>query len=199
MVNSTLRRTPPLCVPADDFESKFQFHPVEDLPPPEEFKPFPRIYPSKENRGRAQENTQYIHILCIKHSHDVSLTPPLFPSLSSEPQTPRDQDTPQMSPGLFFLPHTAIRLSVPPHDSYTSATDVWTRRVCVCWVYWRVQYVCIWWVSNRSHPYSDCDHWPFSTVECFECVWEGGGLCPLVVIYCTHTHTHFHDSVFQEL
>uniref|UniRef100_A0A669E5T9 WAS/WASL interacting protein family member 3 n=1 Tax=Oreochromis niloticus TaxID=8128 RepID=A0A669E5T9_ORENI len=37
--------------PADDFESKFQFHPVEDLPPPDEFKPFPRIYPSKENRG----------------------------------------------------------------------------------------------------------------------------------------------------
>ncbi|XP_069554863.1 WAS/WASL-interacting protein family member 3 [Brachyistius frenatus] len=35
---------------ADDFESKFQFHPVEDLPPPNEFKPFPRIYPSKENR-----------------------------------------------------------------------------------------------------------------------------------------------------
>ncbi|KAF1381463.1 hypothetical protein PFLUV_G00154240 [Perca fluviatilis] len=36
---------------ADDFESKFQFHPVEDFPPPDEFKPFPRIYPSKENRG----------------------------------------------------------------------------------------------------------------------------------------------------
>lgn len=36
---------------ADDFESKFQFHPVEDLPPPDEFKPFPRIYPSKENRA----------------------------------------------------------------------------------------------------------------------------------------------------
>ncbi|KAK0130767.1 WAS/WASL-interacting protein family member 3 [Merluccius polli] len=34
----------------DDFESKFQFHPVEDLPPPEEFKPFLRIYPSKQNR-----------------------------------------------------------------------------------------------------------------------------------------------------
>ncbi|XP_061520989.1 LOW QUALITY PROTEIN: WAS/WASL-interacting protein family member 3-like [Phycodurus eques] len=34
----------------DDFESKFQFHPIEDLPPPDEFKPFPRIYPSKENR-----------------------------------------------------------------------------------------------------------------------------------------------------
>ncbi|KAM6899304.1 LOW QUALITY PROTEIN: uncharacterized protein FYW49_017400 [Xenentodon cancila] len=34
----------------DDFESKFQFHPVEDLPPPDEFKPLPRIYPSKENR-----------------------------------------------------------------------------------------------------------------------------------------------------
>nr|XP_019945985.1 PREDICTED: WAS/WASL-interacting protein family member 3-like [Paralichthys olivaceus] len=35
---------------ADDFESKFHFHPVEDLPPPEEFRPFPRIYPSKEHR-----------------------------------------------------------------------------------------------------------------------------------------------------
>ena len=36
---------------ADDFESKFQFHPIEDLPPPDEFKPFPRTYPSKELRG----------------------------------------------------------------------------------------------------------------------------------------------------
>ncbi|XP_034400331.1 WAS/WASL-interacting protein family member 3 [Cyclopterus lumpus] len=35
---------------ADDFESKFQFHPVVDFPPPGEFKPFPRSYPSKENR-----------------------------------------------------------------------------------------------------------------------------------------------------
>ncbi|CAB1431270.1 unnamed protein product [Pleuronectes platessa] len=35
---------------ADDFESKFHFHPVEDLPPPDEFRPFHRIYPSKENR-----------------------------------------------------------------------------------------------------------------------------------------------------
>ncbi|TRY65740.1 hypothetical protein DNTS_005580 [Danionella cerebrum] len=34
----------------DDFESKFHFHPIEDFPPPEEFRPFPRIYPSKENR-----------------------------------------------------------------------------------------------------------------------------------------------------
>lgn len=44
-------------LPADDFESKFQFHPVEDLPPPDDFKPFPRIYPSKENRG---DTTGYI-------------------------------------------------------------------------------------------------------------------------------------------
>ncbi|KAJ8335127.1 hypothetical protein SKAU_G00407660 [Synaphobranchus kaupii] len=34
----------------DDFESKFQFHPIDDFPPPEEFKPFPRIYPSKAAR-----------------------------------------------------------------------------------------------------------------------------------------------------
>ncbi|XP_058233402.1 WAS/WASL-interacting protein family member 3 [Hemibagrus wyckioides] len=38
----------------DDFESKFQFHPVEDFPPPEAFRPFPRIYPSKENRVSSQ-------------------------------------------------------------------------------------------------------------------------------------------------
>ncbi|XP_061884752.1 WAS/WASL-interacting protein family member 3-like isoform X2 [Entelurus aequoreus] len=42
------RRPPAVPRSADDFESKFQFHPVEDLPPPDEFKPFPRIYPSKE-------------------------------------------------------------------------------------------------------------------------------------------------------
>uniref|UniRef100_A0A672SHX9 Formin-like protein 3 n=1 Tax=Sinocyclocheilus grahami TaxID=75366 RepID=A0A672SHX9_SINGR len=39
-----------VCFP-DDFESKFHFHPIEDFPPPEEFRPFPRTYPSKENRG----------------------------------------------------------------------------------------------------------------------------------------------------
>uniref|UniRef100_A0A3P9MWE5 WAS/WASL-interacting protein family member 3-like n=1 Tax=Poecilia reticulata TaxID=8081 RepID=A0A3P9MWE5_POERE len=50
--NVPTRRPPAvhLFCPADDFESKFQFHPVEDLPPPDEFKPFPRVYPSKENR-----------------------------------------------------------------------------------------------------------------------------------------------------
>ncbi|XP_077347487.1 WAS/WASL-interacting protein family member 3 [Lithobates pipiens] len=31
----------------EDFESKFPFHPVEDLPPPELFEPGERIYPSK--------------------------------------------------------------------------------------------------------------------------------------------------------
>uniref|UniRef100_H3DQW9 WAS/WASL interacting protein family member 3 n=1 Tax=Tetraodon nigroviridis TaxID=99883 RepID=H3DQW9_TETNG len=60
MVTGAGRLAPPPAPPArspttelssHDFESKFQFHPVEDLPPPDEFKPFPRIYPSKENRG----------------------------------------------------------------------------------------------------------------------------------------------------
>ncbi|XP_075683361.1 WAS/WASL-interacting protein family member 3 [Rhinoderma darwinii] len=31
----------------DDFESKFTFHSAEDLPPPELYEPFERIYPSK--------------------------------------------------------------------------------------------------------------------------------------------------------
>ncbi|GCC25131.1 hypothetical protein chiPu_0003536 [Chiloscyllium punctatum] len=34
----------------DDFESKYNFHSVEDLPPPDEYKSFPRIYPSKQPR-----------------------------------------------------------------------------------------------------------------------------------------------------
>lgn len=44
---------------SDDFESKFHFHPIEDFPPPEEFRPFPRIYPSKENRGTTES-------LCVR-------------------------------------------------------------------------------------------------------------------------------------
>ncbi|XP_032178393.1 WAS/WASL-interacting protein family member 2 isoform X2 [Mustela erminea] len=36
---------------ADDFESKYSFHPVEDFPAPEEYKHFQRIYPSKTNRA----------------------------------------------------------------------------------------------------------------------------------------------------
>ncbi|XP_034043892.1 WAS/WASL-interacting protein family member 2 [Thalassophryne amazonica] len=31
----------------DDFESKYSFHPIEDLPPPEEYRHFNKIYPSK--------------------------------------------------------------------------------------------------------------------------------------------------------
>ncbi|KAG7499974.1 WAS/WASL-interacting protein family member 3 [Solea senegalensis] len=46
----------------DDFESKFQFHPVEDLPPPEEFKSFPRIYPSKEHRVNSKPPGMRTHL-----------------------------------------------------------------------------------------------------------------------------------------
>ncbi|XP_072139099.1 uncharacterized protein wipf3 isoform X2 [Mobula birostris] len=36
---------------ADDFEAKYNFHSVEDLPPPDEYKSIPRIYPSKQPRA----------------------------------------------------------------------------------------------------------------------------------------------------
>lgn len=36
----------------DDFESKFNFHSIEDLPPPEEYVHFSKAYPSKLNRGK---------------------------------------------------------------------------------------------------------------------------------------------------
>uniref|UniRef100_A0A3P8VIX3 Uncharacterized protein n=1 Tax=Cynoglossus semilaevis TaxID=244447 RepID=A0A3P8VIX3_CYNSE len=38
--------------PSDDFESKFHFHPVEDLPPPEEYRHFNKVYPSQSNKCR---------------------------------------------------------------------------------------------------------------------------------------------------
>ncbi|XP_052383695.1 WAS/WASL-interacting protein family member 2-like [Oncorhynchus keta] len=34
----------------EDFESKFDFHPVEDFPAPEEYRNFTKIYPSKSNK-----------------------------------------------------------------------------------------------------------------------------------------------------
>uniref|UniRef100_A0A3B3Z677 WH2 domain-containing protein n=1 Tax=Periophthalmus magnuspinnatus TaxID=409849 RepID=A0A3B3Z677_9GOBI len=36
----------------DDFESKFNFHPIEDLPPPEEYRHFNKVYPSKHNKAQ---------------------------------------------------------------------------------------------------------------------------------------------------
>uniref|UniRef100_A0A3Q3XJD6 WH2 domain-containing protein n=1 Tax=Mola mola TaxID=94237 RepID=A0A3Q3XJD6_MOLML len=57
---------------ADDFESKFQFHPVEDLPPPDEFKPFPRIYPSKENGGSDEIGSSNLR-QCLKKTPNTNL------------------------------------------------------------------------------------------------------------------------------
>ncbi|KTF82780.1 hypothetical protein cypCar_00042146, partial [Cyprinus carpio] len=50
------RPPPPVREPpgrgADDFESKYSFHPLDDFPPPEEYRHFTKIYPSKANRGK---------------------------------------------------------------------------------------------------------------------------------------------------
>ncbi|XP_019364095.1 PREDICTED: WAS/WASL-interacting protein family member 3, partial [Gavialis gangeticus] len=46
----------------DDFESKFTFHSVEDFPPPDEFKPFQRIYPSKEPRDAPKNPLLRTHV-----------------------------------------------------------------------------------------------------------------------------------------
>ncbi|KAK9534444.1 hypothetical protein VZT92_006891 [Zoarces viviparus] len=34
----------------DDFESKYSFHPLDDFPPPDEYRHFAKIYPSRANR-----------------------------------------------------------------------------------------------------------------------------------------------------
>ncbi|XP_030058374.1 WAS/WASL-interacting protein family member 3 isoform X2 [Microcaecilia unicolor] len=38
-----------------EFESKFAFHSMDEFPPPEEYKPFPRIYPSKMARVNGRD------------------------------------------------------------------------------------------------------------------------------------------------
>uniref|UniRef100_H3CLZ5 WAS/WASL interacting protein family, member 2b n=1 Tax=Tetraodon nigroviridis TaxID=99883 RepID=H3CLZ5_TETNG len=38
-------------LPPDDFESKYSFHPLDDFPPPEEYRHFTKIYPSRANRA----------------------------------------------------------------------------------------------------------------------------------------------------
>ncbi|XP_039925313.1 WAS/WASL-interacting protein family member 3 isoform X2 [Hirundo rustica] len=46
----------------DDFESKFTFHSVEDFPPPDEFKPFQRTYPSKIARDPSKNPPLRTHV-----------------------------------------------------------------------------------------------------------------------------------------
>ncbi|XP_067418083.1 WAS/WASL-interacting protein family member 3 isoform X2 [Emydura macquarii macquarii] len=46
----------------DDFESKFTFHSVEEFPPPDEFKPFQRIYPSKASRDTSKNPPLRTHV-----------------------------------------------------------------------------------------------------------------------------------------
>ncbi|XP_074756569.1 WAS/WASL-interacting protein family member 3 isoform X2 [Athene noctua] len=46
----------------DDFESKFTFHSVEDFPPPDEFRPFQKIYPSKIARDATKNPPLRTHV-----------------------------------------------------------------------------------------------------------------------------------------
>ncbi|XP_006133287.2 WAS/WASL-interacting protein family member 3 isoform X1 [Pelodiscus sinensis] len=46
----------------DDFESKFTFHSVEEFPPPDEFKPYQRIYPSKAPRDTPKNPPLRTHV-----------------------------------------------------------------------------------------------------------------------------------------
>ncbi|XP_060104698.1 WAS/WASL-interacting protein family member 3 [Heteronotia binoei] len=43
---------------SDDFEAKFTFHSLEEFPPPDEFKPFQKIYPSQEAKDNPPLRTQ---------------------------------------------------------------------------------------------------------------------------------------------
>lgn len=116
---------------ADDFESKFQFHPVEDLPPPEEFKPFPRVYPSKENRGR-RSALLFSQIYPWFPSHLLMFSPPQW--TPNPPGRGHTSDEPRRSDG-------------------STGPSPWTPAgsLCVC------EHVCTCGVPPRA----DCDLWPF--------------------------------------
>ncbi|KAI3353524.1 hypothetical protein L3Q82_020050, partial [Scortum barcoo] len=53
---------------ADDFESKFNFHPIEDLPPPEEYRHFNKVYPSKTNKGTSSRRDYFTNTEGKKYS-----------------------------------------------------------------------------------------------------------------------------------
>lgn len=115
---------------ADDFESKFQFHPVEDLPPPDEFKPFPRIYPSKENRGSSTFLISQLYPWL--HYHLLTFSS----SFLSEPQTTWDEDTPQMSQTVKTQSSSSLLMTI------TELPWTWTQGLCVCVVCFLV-YLCM--------------------------------------------------------
>lgn len=157
---------------ADDFESKFQFHPVEDLPPPDEFKPFPRIYPSKENRGSCTERS----LLLTFHWDVWWIYWDDFPLCCSEPQTTRDEDTPQMSQGLtqFFTSCSScthirqlilLLLLMTTAELPRTGSDAGFE--CVLFVF--SAFVC---VSVKQGPasYRLCDLWPFQCGMFWMCV-----------------------------
>ncbi|XP_011360035.1 WAS/WASL-interacting protein family member 3 [Pteropus vampyrus] len=53
----------------DDFESKFTFHSVEDFPPPDEYKPCQKVYPSKIPRSRTPG--PWLHAEAAQSSDDI--------------------------------------------------------------------------------------------------------------------------------
>ncbi|KAF0033132.1 hypothetical protein F2P81_015422 [Scophthalmus maximus] len=43
----------------NDFESKYSFHPLDDFPPPDEFRHFTKFYPSRANRARCSSDCDH--------------------------------------------------------------------------------------------------------------------------------------------
>lgn len=178
--------------PADDFESKFQFHPVEDLPPPDEFKPFPRIYPSKENRGIVIISQLYPWLQIMYWAGF------LFPFLQWTQNRlgwGHTSDESRPHPVLHLPKHisgildTILLISLLMTITYLPWTYLDAGSICVCVVC--VLCDCAYmWVSNGVPPHSD-----YVTSDLFQCgmFW----MCVRRRALPTHAHMHSSNSVFQ--